>query len=330
MQQFQARPPVGVIYDTGFGARISEALALCLLYGLDGKNEARVISISVSTPNLHAAAAVEVFGRFYSGAVSGVFGPIGRNLPIGLADPGPAQADSPIIAALLKKYEHGINEPNDTAEPAALIRNAFTSQYDANSVVILNGPASNLAKALRLPGVKDLIVAKVRCLVIGGDLRADPPAAQKLLAEWPGEIYAVSGEVAANTPFPVASLSTEFAWLTLGQGHPLLDAYQAAGLTDSLSPELAAVLFAIRQKQEYFSLSEPGRLDFTPDGRLGFKPEPSGKHRMIRFDAAQKEKIQQAYVELVSAMPVPRAPRGRPPAEVKPEPPKPVAPPKTP
>ena len=38
---------------------------------------------------------------------------------------------------------HGIKNLNDTAEIPALIRNAFTSQYDQNCIVVLAGPATN-------------------------------------------------------------------------------------------------------------------------------------------------------------------------------------------
>ena len=39
----QGKPPVGIIFDCDMGNSIDDALALALLYGFDGKNEARVI-----------------------------------------------------------------------------------------------------------------------------------------------------------------------------------------------------------------------------------------------------------------------------------------------
>ena len=44
------KPPVGIVFDSDMGNRIDTALAMSLLYGLDGKNEARVVSVSVSKP----------------------------------------------------------------------------------------------------------------------------------------------------------------------------------------------------------------------------------------------------------------------------------------
>ena len=87
-----------------------------MLYGFDGKNEARVISVSVSKSNLASAAFCDAVGRFYAGAVSGAFGGVGRNLPVGLAVDGKMADDTPMVTVPLAKknaegapvYPHGI------------------------------------------------------------------------------------------------------------------------------------------------------------------------------------------------------------------------------
>src|SRR6267143_6567202 len=93
----QGKPPVGIIFDSDMGNTIDDALALALLYGFDGKNEARVVSVSVSKPNLKAAAFSETIGRFYSGTVSSGFGGFGRTLPIGLSSDGKMPEDTPMF-----------------------------------------------------------------------------------------------------------------------------------------------------------------------------------------------------------------------------------------
>jgi hypothetical protein len=168
----QGKPPVGIIFDSDMGANIDNALALALLYGFDGKNEARVVSVSVSKSNLRAAAFCEVVGRFYSGAVSGAFGGFARTLPVGLSTDGKIPEDTPMLTVPLAKrnadgtpvYDSGIHKLNDTAEVSALIRNALTAQHDQNSIVVLAGPATNLVKVLDVPGAKELISQKVRIL----------------------------------------------------------------------------------------------------------------------------------------------------------------------
>lgn len=324
----QAKPPVGVILDTDMGNGIDDALALALLYGLDGKNEARVVSISVTKSNLKAAAFCEVVSRFYAGAVSGAFGAFGRTLPVGLSDSGWMAEDTPMITAPLARknaegapvYEHGIRKLTDTAEAPAVIRNAFTSQYDQNSIVVLTGPATNLAAVLRLPGVKELIASKVRMLCLAGgsypdgppefNMKSDIAAAKKLFAEWPTPIVASGHEVGAALLYPASSIEKDFAW---SPSHPVADAYRAYKPMPYDAPAwaLTAVLHAVRPQGGYFKLSEPGAIEVLDDGRTRFTPSPEGRHRYLVLDPAQKDRIVTTFTEIVSAKPVPRIPRFR-------------------
>ena len=169
----QGKPPAGIIFDAAIGERISDLLGLAVLYGLDGKGECRVVSSSTSKSNLRSAALSEVIGRFYAGTVSGAFGAGGRTLPVGLSTEGKLPSETPMMKAVLGRtngegkpaYNHGIQHLNDTAEVPALIRNAFTSQFDQNAVVVLAGPATNLAAVLAVKGAKEWISQKVKQLV---------------------------------------------------------------------------------------------------------------------------------------------------------------------
>ena len=89
----EKKPPVGIIFDSDLGNRIDDTLALALLYGFDGKREARVVSVSVSKSNLKAAAFCETVGRFYAGAVSGEFAAAGRTCFTQRRDPQFARFD---------------------------------------------------------------------------------------------------------------------------------------------------------------------------------------------------------------------------------------------
>lgn len=337
----QGKPPVGVVFDSDMGDSIDDALALALLYALDGKNEARVISISVSKSNLKAAAFSEVMGRFYAGAVSGDFGAVGRNLPVGMSTAGWSPEDTPMLTVPLSRksadgkpvYAHGIDHLNNTAEVSVLIRNALSSQYDQNCMVVLTGPATNLAATLRLPGVKELIAAKVRYLsLMGGafpgglgpdgnseyNIRADIPAAKELFAEWPTPIIASGFEVGNALLYPASSIKNDFSWT---EAHPLVDAYRAFQTMPYDTPtwDLTSVLYAVRPKENYFKLSEPGRISVADDGRTIFIPAADGKHRYMILDPEQKERILKTYVELASSKPVVRQRFRRPPVERKQE-----------
>ncbi|MBI3208901.1 MAG: hypothetical protein HYZ37_08365 [Candidatus Solibacter usitatus] len=322
------KPPLGVIFDSDFGNHIDSALALALLYGLDGKTEARVVSLSVSKSSLKAAAFSDAVARFYAGAVSGAFGSFSRTLPVGLATDGKSPQDTPILSAVLSKktaegapaYPNSINHLNDTAEVAALIRNSFTGQQDQNCVVILAGPATNLVSVFPLPGVKNLIAVKARSLFVAAGaypdgapdqhIKSDIAAAKKLFAEWPTEIIAVGREIGEAMRYPASSIEKDFAWTS---NHPVADAYRAFQPMpyDAAAPSMAAVLQAVRGKENYFKLSEPGRIQVLDDGRTRFTPAADGKHRYLIIDPAQKEKIIQTYTEIASLKPQPRMPRFR-------------------
>jgi len=325
----QGKPPVGIIFDSDMGNRIDDTLALALLYGFDGMREARVVSVSVTKSNLKAAAFCEVVGHFYAGAVSGAFSAAGRTLPVGLSTDGKMPEDTPLFTVPLAKvnadgapvYSHGIEKLNDTAEPAALIRNAFTAQHDQNCIVVLAGPATNLVKVLDLPGVKDVISKKVRFLsLMGGayphggpefNIKTDIPAARKLFAEWPTPIVASGYEVGEALLFPGASIENDFSW---SPAHPVVDAYRAYKPMPYDAPtwDMTAVLYAVRPEAGFFKLAEPGTITILSDGSTKFSASTGGKHRYLILDPSQKENIVKTYIEIVSAKPVPRQPRRRP------------------
>ena len=324
----QGKPPLGIIFDSDMGARIDAALALALLYGFEGKGEARLTSVSVSKSNLKAAAYCEAVGRFYAGATSPEVRFFFRSLPVGLSTDGKMAEDTLMLTVPLSKrnaegapvYNHGIGKLNETAEVTALIRNAFTAQQDQNSAVVLAGPATNLVKVLDLPGAKDLISRKVRLLSVAAGaypdgqpefhIQGDIAAARKLFAEWPTPIVAAGFEVGEALRFPASSIEKDFAWST---AHPVVDAYRAFQPMpyDAPSCDLAAALYAVRPQEGYFKLSDPGTIRVLDDGRTKFVPSAEGKHRYLIVDPAQNERVIKTYVEIASAKPVPRQPRFR-------------------
>jgi len=290
------RPSLGVVFDADLGNTIDDALALAMLFGLQGKGEARVLSVSTTRSSLKSAIFADILVRFYTGEPNTFAGPI----PIGLSLSAAGAADTPMVDAVTAKpYPHAIAKMNDTADPVALIRNALSAQFDQNAVVVLAGPATNLAGLLSLPGARDLIAQKVKFLAMASDAQsaADPGALQRLTTEWPTEIVTVPAAVGDAVPFPGASIDKDFAWST---AHPLVDAYRANRSMPYDAPALAmaVALYAVRPQESYWKLSAP-----------------AARQRTLAFDAAQKDRIQQAYTELASTKPVGRVQRFRPPAK---------------
>jgi hypothetical protein len=304
----QTRPPLGVVFDSAMGDTIDDPLALALLYGLQAKGEARVIAVATSKPSLDSAAFCDVLVRFYTGAP----GPFMVPPAIGMATVGKDAQDTPLLTAPLARpgYSRGIHQLDDTADPAALIRNVLTAQYDRNAVIVMTGAATNLAGLLALPGAKEIIAQKVSLLSIAAKAPWDPAAARKLFGEWPTQVVVSPKDVGDALPFPAASLDQDFAW---APEHPVVDAWRAAGPVphDAPSWALTAALYAVRPQEGYFKLSEPGTVTVPDNGRPRFSPSAGGKHRTLIFDPAQKDRILQAYVELASTHPIPRRGRGR-------------------
>jgi hypothetical protein len=310
MQFFgQGKPPMGIVFDTGMD-RIDEALALALLNGFDGKNEARIAAIAVSRANLHAAAFCDVVKTFYASATKGPFAGFLRGLPIGLATASAPAPDIPMLEEPLKKYPTNIHKMNDTAEVAPLIRNALTAQYDQNAVVIATGALTDLARLLELYGAKELIAHKVRMLLVAAGAYPDIAAARKVFAEWPTPIVACGPEIGDALLFPASSIEKDFAW---SQAHPVVDAYQAYKPMpyDASTYAMGPVLYAVREKEGYFKLSGPGGITVLDNGRTKFNLAADGRHRCLILEPEQKEHVLKTYTEIASARPVERTFRFR-------------------
>jgi hypothetical protein len=280
----QGKPPLGVVFDCDMGESVDTALAVAMLYGIQGKNEGRVLSISTSKPNLKAAAFCDTLARFYLGEP----GPFSPPLSIGMAETGPAPADTPLLTAVSAKFPAKLQRLTDTADPVALIRNALSAQFDGNASVVLAGPATNLARLLDLPGAKELIKKKVKVLAIAEPrLDRDPAAFTRITSDWPSPIVIAGPELGVRLPFPATSIEKDFAW---SPAHPVVEAYRAwhSMPYDAPTWAMVAALHAAKPAENYFGVA---------NGRL-------------TLETSQVDRIIQVYTELASAKPVPRT-RGR-------------------
>lgn len=328
------KPPPGIVYDSDLGNSIDTTLALALLHGADGKNFARVASISISKANLKAAQYADVIEKFYTGTLTGLSAVFFQAQPIGLAADGMMANDTALLTAVLSRkndagelvYSSKIGKLYDTAIAEVLIRNALMAQYDRNAVVVLSGPATNLVRVLDLPGAKEVVASKVKFLSMAGGnfsgsapdgaepdpyFKADVKAARRLLAEWPTPVILAGRELGAALRYPGSSIEKDYSYAPT---HPIPAAYRAAqpmphDAYDAPVTAMAAALYAVRPDEGYYKLSGPGTIHIADDGRASFEASASGKHRYLIVDPGQAERVVKAYTEMASAQPVRRVRR---------------------
>ena len=273
----QQKPPLGVVYLTTM-SRPDSALALALMHGFEGKREARVGAVAVIGSGLGAAMFCDAVALFYAGP--GPASNSNRVLPVGLAVGGDLTPDPPMVkmAASLRRTVYTVS---DTSEVLALIRNALTAQADANVVIVLSSAPDYLLRELALPGVKQLIVAKVKSLIIVES--PSPQDFERLRAEWPMPVFTIDQSIGETVPYPAASIEKDFAWAT-ERPHPVLEAYRAYKPMpyDAPSYDMAGMLYAIHPE-------------------LPFWVKQGNK---ISIDPTQKEELLKTYVETASAKPV--------------------------
>jgi mono/diheme cytochrome c family protein len=326
MQAPQAqKPPLAVSFDSSLDGEIDQVLALAMLYGLEGRRQIRIGSLSTSRFNLRIARFIDLVARFYAGG--------GRNAPaIGMstADQQTDAVPPMLDAALLKRgadgeavYLRTLPTLNDTADPVALIRNALSAQVDRNAAVVMAGRPTNLVSLIALPEAKAWAARKASILAIGAGrfdggapdplVRADVAGFRKALSDWPTPIVMAGTELNDALPFPGARLDTGLTW---APQHPVVDAYRAFKPMpyDAPSRAMAALLHAASPDERFFDLSEPGTITVADDGSTRFTPSAGGRHRYLIARTDQKERVIQAYVQLVTAEPPARAGRGGKPA----------------
>ena len=263
MQFGRGKPSVGVFYDSDF-TTLDSLLAVAVLYGLQAKNDCRMAIITCSRPDLATVGFIDHLERYYRGP--------SRNFsqvpPVGMPTEGKPGATPKVF---LTSFDNQVKSVIDTGDPNTLFRNYLQAQADQNAFIILSGPPTNLANALAFRGMKELIEAKIKYLVIAG-------ARDPILKDWPTPVIVAPPELGSALPFP--EFTPEEATNPIG---PAVKAWRAE-LPAVTSTAAAAALYAARPKEGYFKL-EAGRLIYDP---------------------SQKEKVLQAYKELASAKPAMR------------------------
>ena len=313
--------PVSLIFDTDMGNDVDDAMALAIIHAFQSRGECRLLAVTVTKDNRHAARFVDLFNTFY-----------GRgNIPIGVVRQGVTPEDGKYVRQVTTaeddgrpRYPHDLVDGRKAPDAVELLRDVLAGEPDGSVVMLQVGFSSNLARLLDskpdrhspLGGVA-LVKKKVRLLsIMAGafsekmrdqrrkeyNIVKDLPASTKLLAKWPTPIVASGWEIGNAIKHPSQSMREDYGYV---DHHPLQEAYgYYRGLTnDQPTYDLTSVVYAVRPTRNYFTLSEPGRITVEEDGFTRFTPAADGPHRYMSVTPEQIARVRELQSLLCSQPP---------------------------
>ncbi|GAB4359255.1 MAG: hypothetical protein OHK0021_03460 [Bryobacter sp.] len=237
-----AKPSIGICFDADFGANLEAMVALSLLYGLDNRNECRVVCLSTTLENVTSAGLMAEYLRVYGG----------RPIPVGMPYEKKPVDTPPLLAAAVDGLELPVKSWKDTAEPPNILRNALTAQHDGNAAIVSLGPRTNLHGLLHLYAAKPWVETKVREV---RQVKTDLPEG------WPGKGIEVAESDAAGWWIELSPEAFALWEGTPWAGkHPLAKALAFAKTTRVAPAMCLAVLGAVRTEEFASPLSEEKKL----------------------------------------------------------------------
>ncbi len=308
-----AAGPVRVIFDTDMGNDVDDALALAILHALETRGEAKLLAVTITKDNPHAATFVDLVDTFYRRG----------EIPIGMVKNGKTPDDSPMIRVPSERkkpdgsfvYPRRL-DPGAAPDAVAVLRQVLAREEDSSVVIVQVGFSTNLARLLDSRpdqigslGGAQLVARKVRLLVaMAGhfppaepeyNVATDIPSAQKVFGEWPTPVVFSGFEIGQALLFPATSIERDFSWIG---DHPVVDAYRNYMRMpyDRPSWDLTAALYAVRPGAAYFALSGNGTVRVDEKGNTLFTPSAAGKHRYMILDEGRKARTLEALILLAS------------------------------
>jgi inosine-uridine nucleoside N-ribohydrolase len=298
-----AATPLNVIFDTDMGNDVDDALALAMLHAFASRGEVKLLAVTVSKGNPWAAEYVRMVNEYY-----------GRgNIPVGMVRRGKTPNDGQYVRQVCELHGRHLNSAV-VPDAVQLLRKTLAGEPDGAVTLIQVGFSTNLARLMEsapdsfsnLTGM-ELIRKKVRALtVMAGNFAAskpefnvmiDIPAATRLFANWPTDIYISGFEVGSAILFPASSIEHDFP-----AGNPVAEAYRLYQKMpyDRPSWDLTTVVYDLRPDSGYFDVSPPGDVVVSRDGSTRFQPNPQGKRHFLSVNAIQAARVREACVWLAS------------------------------
>ncbi len=299
--------PVRLILDTDMGNDIDDTLALAMIHALEDRGEVNLLAVTITKDNRYAGPFIDLMNTYY-----------GRpDIPIGVVRNGKTPQDADMIrvpaeqrdssGALL--FPHRLLDGSQAPEAVSLLTRILRQQPDGSVTIAQIGFSTNLARLLQSPGGRALVAQKVKLLALMGgnftsgppeyNIYTDPEAAAILMREWPTPMVFSGFEIGLGITFPYRTYTNGFK-------DPGKNPVVSSALAYLKKPEdraawdPTAVLYAIRPDEDYFRLSEPGRVSLGEKSTTVFQPDPQGLCRYLILNPEKTGTVRQLLVDLVT------------------------------
>ncbi len=311
-----------VIFDTDISGDVDDVLALAMLHTLADRGECELRAVTISKINPLTGPMVDAVNTFY-----------GRpQIPIGVTR-NAQRRDSKYLKLVetrdegVLRYPHDVTSNDELPDALTVLRETLAAAEDHSIVLIQVGLAANVADLLESPADAisplkgtDLVRRKVRVIEImagafepidGSDhypeanVRNGISSMQRLAEKSPPEVPVIwSGfEIGIAARFPRKSIAGDFNYV---DHHIVPEAYLLHSGPNHDRPcwDLTSVLHGVRPDDDYFGLSEQGRVIVHDDGDVDFLPAAHGRDRYLRMSRDQTLRVQEALRHLVTQPPL--------------------------
>lgn len=298
-----AAPPLRIIFDTDMGNDVDDALALAMLHAFASRGEVKLLAITVSKATPWAVEYVRLVDEYY-----------GRGtIPVGLVHDGKTPEEGLYVRQVCELHHRTLSK-TPAADAVQLLRKTLASEQDGAVTLIQVGFSTNLARLMesgpdvysKLSGM-DLIRKKIRSLtVMAGNfsdskpeynVMTDVPAASKVFADWPTDVYFSGFEVGDAILYPASSIEHDFP-----TGNPVAEAYRAYAKMPYDRPtwDLTTVLYDLRPDRGYFDVSGAGTVTVAENGVTHFQPAAQGKRFFLSVNTVQAARVREACIWLAT------------------------------
>ena len=315
--------PVPLIFDTDIGNDVDDVLALGMIHSLEARGDCKLLAVTITKDNPLAASFTDAVNTFYGKG----------EIPIGICRSGVSPATGKFIGLAQKKdngklrYPHDLKDAKQIPNAVTVLRRALANAKDGSVVIAQVGFSTNLANLLKssadeicpLTG-KELVEKKVKLLsIMAGaftkiprkgklvdhreyNIVKDIPAAKTLAADWPTPVVWSGYEIGLSAAYPHESIEEDYNYTP---HHPLAEAYilYIPPPHDRPTWDLTSVLYAVFPHRGYFDLSDSGDVSVKENGLTTFKKTGKGRHRYLKLNDLQRQRLVEALVQLSSQPP---------------------------